>query len=159
MVSNDLIEAGITLSDIGEDESNLCVWIIDEFSKIHYSIAIPKCGVLTGTLLNLAKLTKFSLHFVPPELTIFQKVQHLSDSYQPCKVLLDEAPNYFVTILTEDENWYKWPSDYLSILCSSREIFHSRRAQKFGEKNQFSISLLRIPAQLRSSAYKNGKAK
>jgi hypothetical protein len=66
------------------------------------------------TLVSVLGMRKFSLRWVPHDLTEFQKAQRVKDSRGLLKALKVDAKNNFVNIITGDESWYYWSYEHQS---------------------------------------------
>jgi histone-lysine N-methyltransferase SETMAR len=73
---------------------------------------------------------KFSLRWVPHDLTDFHKAQRVQDSRRLLKALKVDAKDNFVKSITGDESWYYWSYEHQSQWSTSRATVPTRTFQK-----------------------------
>jgi hypothetical protein len=63
-------------------------------------------------LVEVSGMKKFSLQWVPHELTIAQKRPRVADSQKLLQTLIADAPNEFINLTWALESWYRWFFDH-----------------------------------------------
>jgi hypothetical protein len=126
--------AGRPRSDIAEAVSH----ILREqpFSSTKYIAAQlgTTRDLVRKTLVEVLGMKKFSLRWVPHELTVAQKRQRIADSRRLFQSLIADGPNEFTNIITVDESWYYWVYQHSSQWSTSRDLVPTRTLQKIDSK-------------------------
>jgi hypothetical protein len=130
----DIPKPGRPVSDIAEAVSQLLRE--EPFSStrcIAAQLRLSRTSV-KRTLISVLGMKKFSLPWVPHDLTESQKAQSVKDSRMLLKALKADAKNNFVNIITGDESWYYWSYEYQSQWSTSRDTVPTRTLHKIDSK-------------------------
>jgi histone-lysine N-methyltransferase SETMAR len=98
-------------------------------AQLHVSRAVVK-----RTLVKVLGMKKYSLRWVPHDLSEHQKAQRVIDSQSLLEALMEDAENNFVNIVTGDESWYYWSYAHTSQWSPSRDNVPTRTQQKIDSK-------------------------
>jgi hypothetical protein len=126
--------AGRPVSDLAEAISKF----LNEqpFSSTRYIAAQLRTSrnLVKRTLVEVLGMQKFSLRWVPHELTVAQKGQRVADSRRLLQALRADAANEFGNIITADESWYYWSYEHSSQWSTSRDLVPTRTRKKIDSK-------------------------
>jgi hypothetical protein len=87
-------------------------------------------------------MKKFSLQWVPHELTIAQKRPRVADSQKLLQTLIADAPNEFINLTSAHESWYCRFDHHSPQWRTSRDLLPTQTLQKIDSKKSIFTLIL-----------------
>jgi histone-lysine N-methyltransferase SETMAR len=120
------------------------VYILREqpFSSTKYIAAQLRTSrdLVKKTVVEVLRIKRFNLRWVPRELTVAQKRQRVADSRRLLQTLIADTPKEFTNIITADESWYYWFCPPTFQWRTSRDLVPTRPLQKIdSRKSMFAL--------------------